>query len=225
MLVHKQVAVVKNSSSHPHLLCIVGFKIKFFGFFINTAKDDEGHHLTTGNSSWPQPPHCNQNSRLHPWDPEPRAVSPPWEEPLASHARLLLGNVGLEAQAEAVLTAQAAVRPVVHQEKGRVVVVEGKLELILWFPAPLVLRGEGALGDEGPDQESFPQTTQDPDPQPPPPSDLRPPSPPLRPRIQTPPAPPPSDPGSRPPAPSSPGCETPGPQPPSFPRPRVPPWG
>ena len=73
-------------------------------------------------------------------------MNPQWRKPLTSHARLLLGQVGLEAQAEAVLAAQAAVCAVIHQEEGRVVVVKRELDPILWVSAPPVPCGERALG-------------------------------------------------------------------------------
>ena len=75
-------------------------------------------------------------------------MNPQWRKPLTSHARLLLGQVGLEAQAEAVLTAQAAMCAVIHQEEGRVVVVKRELDPILRVSSPPVPCGERALGGQ-----------------------------------------------------------------------------
>lgn len=141
--------------------------------------------------------------------------------PLTSHARLLLRHVRLEAQAEAVLPAQAAMRAVVHQKEGRVVVVEWKLDPVLAVAAPRVPRRERALGDKWPDQSVFPSGPggQTPAPPPPDPGVQAP-----RPRGPGPPNPPPLDSGVRVPSPSSPGPRGPGPPnpPPPDPGPRVP---
>ena len=83
-------------------------------------------------------------------------MNPQWKEPLTSHARLLSGKVGLEAQAEAVLAAQAAVGAVVHQEEGRIVVVEREMDPILRVTMPPVPRRKRALGDKWQDQGVFP---------------------------------------------------------------------
>lgn len=130
------------------------------------------------------------------WSPNLKLVGPRtqalrprpyWRRPLTSHACLLLGHVGLKAQAEAVLTAQAAVGAVVHQEEGRVVVVERKLDPVLRLTAPWVPRGEGALG-------TCHQTS-------------------VFPAGPAGPAPPPSDPGSGSPASSTLRPKSPGPHP------------
>jgi hypothetical protein len=70
------------------------------------------------------------------------------KRPLTSHASLLLCHVGFKAQAEAVLTTQAAIRAIVHQEEGRIVVVQGKLNPVLRVSMPPVPCREGALGDK-----------------------------------------------------------------------------
>lgn len=75
-----------------------------------------------GKGTWPSEalPHRRPqiSTRRQCWDPEPGALGRQRKKPLTSHARLLLGDVGLEAQAEAGLTAQAAMGTVVHQEEG-----------------------------------------------------------------------------------------------------------
>jgi hypothetical protein len=64
------------------------------------------------------------------------------QTPLTSHSGLLLSHIGLKPKAEAVLTTQAAIGAIIHQEESRIVIVQGELNTILRVTTPPVPCGE-----------------------------------------------------------------------------------